>query len=586
MKPLQYPLLMALSILLAACGGKATTKDGDDFFVPATNGNVTKDPFDRARLLQISLKMPANDFAKLRSEGRPLDTTLADCPSSDFEYTDFKASANIDGELIQEVAIRKKGYLGSLSRTRPSIKLNFDTHEEGRTFKTLKRMTLNNDRQDPSHTHQCMAYDLYRAAGLVAPRCNLAEVIINNENMGVYTHVESIKKPFLKRNYNNKSGNLYEAQIADFGSQLNQRFELKTNKTVNDRSDLDRLAAALKLNDNDFIANIGQHIDVDEFITYWAVDTLIGHWDSATGNTNNYYIYHNPEDNLFHFIPWGTDSAFTTDEILKPNSGPLFKNFSLAKRFYDIEQTRRLYFSEINRLLSEQWQEEALLAKLEKVQQLTKAPHNAFEDITAFINGNEATGQPSQRTLLNKAIAGEINQIAYLIPDEVNDCSHIMNKTSLTAEFSSIGDKGSFSFTDAEGIDRTASMTLVSNYSSVDSLVYSLDARTLPPVAGLTFIGAATPPSYLDSYVLQVFIEHTDYKKGRIPLQGLSTNLMLFKVIDKDAIPPKIKLISAGHSGTINLIEAGNGQPGSVIEGRIDAQMGLIKVRNYITTEY
>ena len=57
-------------------------------------------------------------------------------------------------------------------------------------------------------------------------------------------------------------------------------------------------------------------------------------------------------------------------------------------------------------------------------------------------------------------------------------------------------------------------------------------------------------------------------------------------MIDKDAIPPKIELISAGHSGTINLIEAGNGQPGSVIEGRIDAQMGLIKVRNYITTEY
>ena len=42
--------------------------------------------------------MPANDFAKLRSEGRTLDTTITDCPSSDFEYTDFKTSANIDGE--------------------------------------------------------------------------------------------------------------------------------------------------------------------------------------------------------------------------------------------------------------------------------------------------------------------------------------------------------------------------------------------------------------------------------------------------------------------------------------------------------
>lgn len=588
MWPYKFPLLIsigtAMSIILSACGGKTSTKDDEAFFAPATKGTVTEDAFDRERLLQISLQMPANDFARLRSEGRPLNTALGACQSSDFEYSDFKALANIDGQTLENVAIRKKGFLGSLSRTRPSIKLNFDTHEEGRTFKTLKRMTLNNDRQDPSHTHQCMAYDLFRAAGLVAPRCNLAHVYINGEDLGIYSHVESIKKPFLERNFGNKSGNLYEAQVADFGSQLNQRFELKTNKKTNDRSDLDDLADVLKLTDDEFLTQIRQHIDVDEFINFWSVETLIGHWDSATGNTNNYYMYHNPDDGLFHFIPWGTDSTFTKGHPFKPNSAPLYKNLSLAKRLYDIAETRNQYFSTINELLTENWVEEDLISQLEKIQQLTLNSKDNYNEVTEFINGNDELGEKSQRELLTSAIAGEVNQTAYILPDQAINCSN--DTTSLTAEFSSNGDQGSFSFTDAEGIQRTASMTIVSNYTNVDSFVYQLDQTTSPSVVGLTFIGAATPPYYPDSYVLQVFVEKPDYKKGQLSLHGISTNIMLFKVIDKDSTPAKIELISAGHSGSIKLSETGVGVEGSIIEGEINAQMGLIKTIDYIKTDY
>ncbi|MFT4907518.1 MAG: spore coat protein H [Oleispira sp.] len=588
MSPLKHSLLIISSITLFACGGDTKTKDTDSFFVPPTEENVSDDAFDRERLLQIYLKMPANEFSQLRAEGRPLSVSLGECPSTDFEYTDFKALANIDGEVLDNVSIRKKGFLGSLSRIRPSLKLNFDTHQEGRTFKSLKRMTLNNDRQDPSHTHQCMAYDLFRAAGLVAPRCNLVHVVINNEDMGVYSHVESIKKPFLERNYNNKSGNLYEAQVADLGDELNHRFELKTNKTANDRSDLDRFAAVLKLNDDEFLLQLAQQIDIEEFINFWAVETLIGHWDSATGNTNNYYMYHNPEDDLFHFIPWGTDSTFTTDTVFKPNSGPLFKNLSLAKRLYDIEQTRTLYFSAINTLLTDHWKEDDLLAKLEKVQQLTASPKESYQSMTDFISGNDTTNQPSQRALLTQAMAGDIEHTSYLLPDEAIDCSVNKTTTPLTAEFKSDanGDNGSFTFTDAQGIERTASMTIVSNFTSVDSLAYNVDTSTSPSVTGLTFIGAATPPFYPDSYVLQVFIEKPDYKKGNVKLHGIASNLMLFKVTDKDATPPKLELISAGHSGTITFTTAGDGSINNPIEGSINAQMGLITTPNFITTEY
>lgn len=587
MRPIKLSLIIMSTIGLMACGGETETKDDDTFFVPVIEGEVSDNIFDRERLLQIYLKMPSADFARLRSEGRPLNQSMNGCPSADFEYTDFIATANIDGELLENVAIRKKGYLGSLSRIRPSLKLNFDTHQEGRKFKTLKRMTLNNDRQDPSHSHQCMAYDLFHAAGLIAPRCNLAHVVINNEDMGVYSHIESIKKPFLERNFADKSGNLYEAQVADIGEELNQRFELKTNKTANDRSDLDQLASVLKLADEDFITQIGEHVDVDEFIKYWAVETLIGHWDSATGNTNNYYMYHNPSDDLFHFIPWGTDSAFTKDAFFKPNSGPLYKNFSLAKRFYDIESTRAQYFSEINTLLTEHWIKADLLSKLEKVQTLSASAEENYQGMKDFIQGNESNGTLSQREQLIQAMAGNTGDTSYLLADQAFDCSDIQNTTELRAEFESDedGDQGNFTFTDAEGIVRSASMTIVSSYTDKDSLAYIEDKNTSPSVIGLTMIGAATPPFYPDSYVLQAFIEKPDYKEGSISLHGIATNLMLFKVIDKDAIPPKLELISFGHSGTIEFSDAGNGTS-SPIEGSINAQMGKVRDQNYIITEY
>jgi spore coat protein H len=582
-------LLLLSSLTLIACGGSTQTKDDDTFFVPAVDENISDDVFDDQRRLQVYIKMPADDFSKLRAEGRALDVAMDECPSTDFEYTDFKAIANIDGEELTSVAIRKKGYLGSLSAARPSIKLNFDTHQEGRTYKTLKRMTLNNDRQDPSHSHQCMAYELYRAAGIIAPRCNLAHVVINNEDMGTYTHVESIKKPFLERNFNNKSGNLYEAQIADLGSELNHRFELKTNKTANDRSDLDELAAVLQLEGDEFLTQLAQHLDIDEFITYWAVETLIGHWDSATGNTNNFYLYHNPEDDLFHFIPWGTDSAFTSDNTFKPQSAPLYKNLSLAKRLYDIEQTRNQYFNAIITLLTEHWVEEDLLAKLEQIQVLTQSSSSSFQPMKDFILGNENSGQKSQRELLTLAMAGEIAQTSYLLPNSTIDCNSNKVMTNLTAQFESQednNDEGVFTFTDNQGIFRTASMTLVSTFSDVDSLVYQLSELSSPAVIGLTFIGAATPPLYKDSYVLQVFIEKPDYQPASTQLHGIATNLLLFKVIDNTTTPAKLELISVGHSGTIELSKAGSGDSNNPIEGRINAEMAPVRVPNYIITEY
>jgi spore coat protein H len=576
------PVLMTLAVFwLSGCGSSDTTPtDSDDFFVPAIVGDVSEDIFDEERLIQVTVNMPDADFAVMRLEGRTLSSILSSCPASDFEYSDFSASVNIDGELVENVAIRKKGFLGSNSSVRPSIKLNFDTHVDGRTFKGMKRMTLNNDRQDPSHTHQCMAYDMFRAAGLVAPRCNLAQVIINGEDMGVYSQIESIKKPFLELNFADKTGNLYEAQIADFGIHLNDKFELKTNKTLNDRSDLTQLSDLLNgsLTDDAFVAALGSVIDVPEFIKFWAVEALIGHWDSATGNVNNFYIYHDPTDDLFHFIPWGTDAAFTSENPFKPNSGPLYRNISIASRLFDIGSTRQLYFDAINDLLLNQWNEVELLAKLDTLQALSQAPDQTLEHMKTFISGDDSQGIISQRDLLLSAMNGEIDQTTYLLPDEANSCIEPQATTTLTASFESKSpyDSGSFTFIDELGVEMTASMDILAfapGDVKPDALKHSISESTEPGVVTLILVGAGPAPTYTNSYVLVVSVESPDYVAGDHDFVGLGTNVTLLKVLSSDTDDVDLQLISSGSTGTISLTSAGDGI-NSAIKGSINAQLG------------
>ena len=580
------PLITSATTLIfcVACGSGSSTQtddfdadeEGREFIVPEVIGEVSDDVFDSSRLIQVYMDMPDADFALLRSEGRTLNTALSECPSTDFEYTDFKATVNVDGTQLENVAIRKKGYLGSISSSRPSIKLNFDTHVDGRTYKTMKRMTLNNDRQDPSHTHQCMAYDLYRAAGLVAPRCNLAHVVINGEDLGVYSQVESIKKPFLELNYDDKGGNLYEGQVADFGAHLNDKFELKTNKTENDRSDLTELSDILAMDDENMLANLPSKLAVDEFITYWAVETLIGHWDSATGNANNFYMYNDPTDGLFHFIPWGTDAAFTGVNVFKQDSGPLYRNLSIASRLYAIDETRQQYFDEINNLLTNHWNEADLLAKVDAIREVSGAPEEADDAMKVFIAGYEDLGIRSQRTRLESAMNGlEPEQTEYLLEDVAQDCDEPAMTTNITASFESntAGDRGSFTFSNAQGEVIVANMTWVSVLGGEDSLVYVLDNSTLPSVVNLTLIGSTAAK---DLYALQVFIESPSYTKGDYALHGIVTNMMLFNVFEDESIP--IIFMGAGQSGTISLELTGDGSADSPIKGSIDATISILDI--------
>ncbi|GAA6134566.1 hypothetical protein NBRC116188_13550 [Oceaniserpentilla sp. 4NH20-0058] len=587
---MKHLLLITLLAMLNACGsGSTEPSDKADFFVPDDLDSVTGDPFDTNRLMVVQIQLPENDFKTLADEGRSLADMYRSCPREDFEYTDFSATVSIDGEELEDVTVRKKGFLGSLSVSKPSFKFNFDDGVEGRRFKGLKRMTLNNNRQDATNVRQCLAYKMYNQAGIKAPRCSLARVYVNGEDLGVYTHVESIKKPFLERVFGNDEGNLYEAQSADFGTHLNQRFQLKTNKTENDRSDLDAVANALDLaDDENFLATLDTLVDMDAFYTHWAMDAVLGHWDSAMGNNNNFYIYNNPDNNKFYYIPWGTDAAFTggDDEFLA-NIGPLYHNSRITKRLFSIETKRAEYYARINELLAEPWAEQDILDYIDDIQTLTDAPDDAVTALKAFVSGSDPEYAEKLSTNLDEdlptrlasAMANDAADHAdYTLNDVARNCENFeVSTTEITANFTADEgqDSGTFSFDLLNGDSVTANITVIPD----DSILYDLNTFGGPTAThAISLVGvdqaqafAGVPADDIDVYVLHIVVDSENFKEGDTDFHGFSTFAFLFKFSAGSLI-----LMATSADGGITLDNAGDGT-NSLLSGSVSGTLGHLK---------
>lgn len=338
-------------------------------------GDPTAVIFAPDHLVDVRLELSPADWDTLRNQTRDLFTLLAgDCTSQPFPspFTTFNATATIDGQRLEQVTVKKKGFLGSLSANRPSLKLKFDDFIVGQEVSGLDAMTLNNAQQDPSVVRQCLGYALFARAGLVAPRCNFAHVFVNGVDLGVYAHVEGIDKDLLKRHFEKKGGNLYEGTLSDFTTTYVNTFDLKDDKT--DRSDLGRVLFAMTASDADLMTQLGAVMNTDQFIDFWAMETLVRHWDGYAGNTNNFFLYDDPTSGKFVWIPWGADAVFHTGPVTADQpEGPLLRG-EVARRLYGIPEVRARYLARVRELLDTVFVEATLTSELTRMQALI-TPH-------------------------------------------------------------------------------------------------------------------------------------------------------------------------------------------------------------------
>lgn len=203
--------------------------------------------FPTHRVVKVSIQVEERDWDQLRYQtrdrGRIWERQFGPMESP-FTYVD--ADVTIDGVRFPNVGIRKKGFIGSLSHTRPSLKVKLDHHEEGAHLGGLSSLTFNNNKQDRGLLSQYMTYALFNRVGSPAPRCAFAHVTVNGRNLGVYSHVETVRQPLLRREFGSDQGTLYEGTAVDFDPGWEKSLELKTGEDAPGRAKIITITEALQ----------------------------------------------------------------------------------------------------------------------------------------------------------------------------------------------------------------------------------------------------------------------------------------------------------------------------------------------------
>ncbi len=386
------------------------------------------DLFDTNRVLKVEITIAPGDWDKLRNQERDI---VAEFSPDRLQrprkspYTWFSADVTIDGTRIKNVGIRKRGFVGSADKDRPGLNLEFDRFVKDQSLGGHSSLKLHNNKQDASNVRQALAYKVFAAAGVPVPRCSFATVTVNGAKLGVYTTLEKIDDAFLKREFGDGQGNLYEAQISDFRPGWTGTFEKKNNGKDARRDDLEAVVKALQVDDAQLLDELGRVLDIDAFISFWAVESLINHWDGFTGDLNNCFVYNDPKSGKLRFIPWGTDGTFGSHHVFVPFEPPasVWAVSNLARRLYNHPVTQKKYRARMQELLDTVWNEKRLLAEVERMQKLVQGLSTIPEFIAApqtgqlrqFISGRRSE---IESELKQPALAWEypMRREAYSIP--------------------------------------------------------------------------------------------------------------------------------------------------------------------------
>ena len=290
----------------------------------APPGAGSDEIFDPLKLPRFDIDLPQASIDALNR------VTGSSDPLQDvYVHAGFRYGA----ETLPDVGLRIKGEASfrKLDKKAP-FKIKFDEFVNNLAFRGLKRLTLNNMVEDPSFLAERMAYYFYRAAKLPAPRCNSALVYVNGVFYGVYANVEAEDKPFLRRWFASDEGNLYEEGQKDFVPGAETAFDLETNETANDRTDLANLIAVFQATTpQNFVSSLGTALDIPHYFRFTAAEAAVNQWDMYSYTVfypNNFRIYHDPTSNKFVFLPWGMDMSM---KPYRDSKKPHIRIFELAR---------------------------------------------------------------------------------------------------------------------------------------------------------------------------------------------------------------------------------------------------------------
>jgi hypothetical protein len=251
------------------------------------------------------------------------------------------------GDLeLKDVGLRYKGNLSfsqssAAAPLRASFKLKVDAYGAKGSWDGEKTLNFAAGVVDTSLMREAIAFALFRAAGVPAPRTAYAELIFTvpgiyqEASAGLFTIIEEVNKSFLKRALPPGTGLLFKPEglrggmqsLGENWAQYVTTLRPEREATAHEQQRVMDFGRLISQKDVAlFRSKIATFLDVDQFLRYLAVNAFIENWDSYLGGSHNFFLYLDPKDDKFRFIPWDQDLSMGSRggmggagfDILKP----------------------------------------------------------------------------------------------------------------------------------------------------------------------------------------------------------------------------------------------------------------------------
>ena len=332
-----------------------------------------------------------------------------------FEYA--RANLLFEDVPLKDVAVRYKGNgtfmdVQRSGTDKKSLKVDLNEFVKGQKIAGESKLNFHNNVTDVAWMHEPLAYELYRAAGVPAPRTSYARVTLNaagahtNRFLGLYSIVENLDNNWAEQHFGSKKGaifkpvtrELFKFQGTDW-AKYNQAYDPKTDLTPRQQQrvyDFARLVS--EADDAEFARRLPEYLDVDEFSRFMAVTVWLSSTDSILMMGQNFVMYLHPKTDRFQFIPWDLDRAFGNFFSPNPEQMSIQRAWAEDNRFLD-------------RVMAVPAMKEAYLARMTEFQTSLFKPARfdaLVDQVAAMIRPVVAEENPAKLPAFDQAVAGKV----------------------------------------------------------------------------------------------------------------------------------------------------------------------------------
>jgi hypothetical protein len=271
--------------------------------------------------------------------------------------TNVPATVRIGPEVFADARVHLKGSAGSFRPVddKPSLTLKF---QRERRWHGLRKVHLNNSVEDASYLREFLGSELFRAAGVPAPRVAHARVELNGRALGLYTVKEGFTEDFLAGWFTLPAGHMYDTDLGhDVDARLRRRL---TKEGPDDQADrLALAAAAAEVDLSQRWQRLAQTLDIDRFLSFMAMEVMLGHRDGYCLARNNFRLYHDCDAGKLVFLPHGMDTILGQADLpWQPRMAGI-----VARSILETSEGRQLYRARFSALLDRVFQAPALVGR-------------------------------------------------------------------------------------------------------------------------------------------------------------------------------------------------------------------------------